>query len=150
MLEDLLRLSVFFCNIIFHGQRVENWFKPQLSPGPPGLTPEGQSACLPVQHSFQEGAGGDAQRCFGGSAGLGEASRQRCFGAVDIHLCPFVNVALYPKTPAVLHGCRPGEGRKESREPRLVSALLWLCPFHWGTAVTLRRPPPPPPSKLDS
>lgn len=51
-----------------------------------------------------------------------------------MHLCPFVNVALYPKTPAVLHGCCPGEGRKESRESGLASALLWLCPFHWGNS----------------
>lgn len=63
---------------------------------------------------------------------MGEASRQRYFGGVDIHLCPFMNVALYPKTPAVLHGCHPGEGRKENRE--LASALLWLCRFHWGNS----------------
>ena len=32
----------------------------------------------------------------------------------------------------VLQCPHPGEGRKESREPGLASALLWLCPFHWG------------------
>ena len=133
MLEDLL-LSVFFCNIIFHGQRGENWFKLQLSPGLPGLTPEDQSSCLSVKHSFQGEVGEDAQRRSEGSVGLGAASRQRYFGGVDIHLCPFMNMSLYPKTPAVLHGCCLGEGRKENREPRLASALLWLCPFHWGNS----------------